>query len=83
LLSAVFRGMGDMRFPASLMVFGAMLQVPLAGTLILGWFGFLKMGISGAATAYFASPGARAVFWPVFATIVRFGIAGAGAMLGV
>lgn len=51
LLSAVFRGMGDMRFPASLMVFGAMLQVPLAGTLILGWFGFPKMGISGAATA--------------------------------
>jgi putative MATE family efflux protein len=51
LLSSVFRGMGNMRFPASLMVFGAMVQVPLAGALILGWFGFPQMGIAGAATA--------------------------------
>jgi putative MATE family efflux protein len=51
LLSSVFRGMGNMRFPASLMVFGAMVQVPLSGTLILGWFGLPKMGIAGAATS--------------------------------
>jgi putative MATE family efflux protein len=51
LLSAVFRGMGNMRFPSFLMVIGAMVQVPLAGSLILGWFGFPKMGIAGAATA--------------------------------
>lgn len=61
LLSAVFRGMGDMRFPASLMVFGAMIQVPLAGTLILGWFGFPKMGISGAATATISVAGVNTI----------------------
>jgi putative MATE family efflux protein len=51
LLSSMFRGMGNMRFPSALMVFGAMVQVPLSGSLILGWFGFPKMGIAGAATA--------------------------------
>jgi Na+-driven multidrug efflux pump len=42
-------------------------------------FLFQGLGLS----LYFASQGARAVFWPVITTIVRFGIAGAGAMLGV
>ena len=51
LLSSVFRGMGDMRFPSFLMVFGAMVQIPLSGALILGWFGFPKMGLAGAAMA--------------------------------
>lgn len=54
LLSAVFRGMGDMRFPAALMVLGAAVQVPLAGTLILGWFGVPSLGIRGAALAVLA-----------------------------
>lgn len=54
LLSAVFRGMGNMRFPAALMVLGALLQVPLAGTLILGWFGVPALGLTGAAVAVLA-----------------------------
>jgi len=54
LLSAVFRGMGNMRFPALLMVAGAALQVPLAGTLILGWFGMPRLGLEGAALAVIA-----------------------------
>lgn len=48
-LSAVYRGMGNMQFPASVMMFGACLQVPLSGALILGWQGFPQMGIVGAA----------------------------------
>ena len=51
LQSAVFRGMGNMRFPAALMVGGAAVQVPLAGTLILGWFGAPALGLPGAALA--------------------------------
>lgn len=51
LLSSVFRGMGDMRFPAVIMIVGAMVQVPLGGTLILGWFGAPKLGIAGAAVS--------------------------------
>jgi len=49
--SSVFRGMGNMRFPAALMVLGAAVQVPLAGTLILGWFGAPALGVQGAAIA--------------------------------
>ncbi|MBN1382323.1 MAG: MATE family efflux transporter [Deltaproteobacteria bacterium] len=51
ILSSVFRGMGNMRFPSMLMIIGAILQVLTAGTLILGWFGFARRGISGAAVA--------------------------------
>ncbi len=42
-------------------------------------FLFQGLGLS----LYFASPGTRAVFCPVIATIVRFGIADAGVMLGI
>lgn len=54
LLSSVFRGMGNMRFPALLMIAGAALQVPLAGALILGWFGLPRLGLAGAAVAVVA-----------------------------
>jgi len=47
--SAIYRGMGDMGFPAMMMVVGAAIQVPLSGCLILGAFGFPELGIVGAA----------------------------------
>jgi putative MATE family efflux protein len=56
LLAAVLRGTGDMRFPALLMVAGALVQVPLAGTLILGWFGLPQLGLQGAALATLTVP---------------------------
>jgi len=51
LLTSVFRGMGNMRFPAFLMVAGAFIQIPLSGALVLGWFGVQSMGVSGAAVS--------------------------------
>lgn len=51
MLSSVYRGMGNMRFPAMLMVLGAAVQVPLSGMLILGWFGMPQLGITGAAVS--------------------------------
>ena len=51
LLSSVFRGTGNMKLPAMLMIAGALIQVPLAGALILGWFGLPALGLSGAAIA--------------------------------
>ena len=51
LLSSVYRGMGNMQFPAMLMVLGATIQIPLSGTLILGWFGVPSMGVAGAAVS--------------------------------
>jgi putative MATE family efflux protein len=51
LLSSVFRGMGNMRLPATLMIAGACVQVPLSGTLMLGWFGVPPLGLEGAAVA--------------------------------
>ena len=50
-LSAVLRGMGNMRFPATLMVIASSFQVVLSGGFILGWFGFPKLGVPGAAVA--------------------------------
>lgn len=51
LLSAVVRGTGNMRLPALLMIAGSAIQVPLAGALILGWFGLPALGLPGAAVA--------------------------------
>ena len=51
LLSSVYRGMGNMQFPAKLMVLGASIQIPLSGALILGWFGAPSLGIAGAAVS--------------------------------
>lgn len=46
---AVYRGTGNMRFPASLQIVTALIQVPLSGVLILGAFGAPQLGITGAA----------------------------------
>jgi len=54
LLSSVYRGMGNIRFPAMLMFLGAFIQIPLSGTLVLGWFGVPSLGIAGAAVSVIA-----------------------------
>lgn len=51
IVGAIFRGMGDMKFPAMLMIVGALVQVPLSGVLVLGLFGFPQLGIVGAAVS--------------------------------
>ena len=40
-----------MRFPATLMIIASLLQVILSGGFILGWYGFPKLAVSGAAVA--------------------------------
>jgi Na+-driven multidrug efflux pump len=50
-LSAVLRGMGNLRFPALLMILAALLQIPLSGALILGWGVLPALGVAGAAIA--------------------------------
>ena len=50
-VGAVFRGMGDMKSPAILMVINAFIQVPLSGVLVLGLFGAPSLGIVGAAVS--------------------------------
>ncbi len=50
-VGAIFRGMGDMKLPAMLMILGAAIQVPLSGALVLGLFGLPQMGIVGAAVS--------------------------------
>lgn len=49
MLSAVYRGTGNMRFPALLLIAQALVQVPLSGALVLGAFGLPQLGILGAA----------------------------------
>ena len=49
ILTAVFRGTGEMQFPAQMMVLNAIIQIPLSGCLILGWAGAPQLGIIGAA----------------------------------
>lgn len=48
---AIFRGMGDMKLPAVLMIVGALIQVPLSGVLVLGLWGAPQLGIVGAAVS--------------------------------
>lgn len=55
IVSAVFRGMGNMGFPAMMMIVNACIQVPLSGVLILGAFGAPRLGITGAAVSAVAS----------------------------
>lgn len=54
-ISAIFRGMGNMRFPALMMALSAILQIPLSGALILGAFGMPGLGVTGAAVSAVAS----------------------------
>jgi Na+-driven multidrug efflux pump len=54
LLNAVVRGTGDMRLPATLMIAGSIVQVPLSGALMLGWFGLPALGLPGSAIAVIA-----------------------------
>ena len=35
--SSIFRGLGDMRYPARMMIVGSLIQVPLSGALVLGY----------------------------------------------
>ena len=54
-LSAALRGMGNMRFPAMLMILGSGIQIILGGSLILGWFGVPALGLIGAPIAAISS----------------------------
>ena len=55
IVGAIFRGMGDMKFPAMLMIMSASIQVPLSGALVLGGFGLPQLGIAGAAVSAIVS----------------------------
>ncbi len=50
-LTAVFRGMGDMRFPALMMVINAVIQVPVSICLVTGALGLPQLGVAGAAVS--------------------------------
>ena len=54
-LTAALRGMGNMVYPAIITILASLIQVVLAGGLILGWFGLPKMGIAGAAISVIAN----------------------------
>ncbi len=49
--ASVLRGTGDMRTPGLALLATAALQIPLSGTLTLGWFGLPRLGVTGVATA--------------------------------
>lgn len=60
-MTAVYRGMGNMKFPAALILLSAAIQIPLSGTLVLGAFGMPQLGIVGAAYGAIASSGTVAL----------------------
>ncbi|MBT5556656.1 MAG: MATE family efflux transporter, partial [Halieaceae bacterium] len=53
--SSIFRGLGDMKYPARMMIIGSVIQVPLSGALILGYFGSPQLGLLGAAISVIAT----------------------------
>ena len=59
--SAIFRGLGDMKYPARMMIIGSVIQVPLSGALILGYFGAPQLGLLGAAISVIATCALMAV----------------------
>jgi putative MATE family efflux protein len=65
-LSSILRGNGNMRVPAFALIAAACIQVPLSGSLVLGWGPMPRLGIAGAAIAYVAAFGLAAfVMLPV------------------
>ncbi|HWI37877.1 MAG TPA: MATE family efflux transporter, partial [Burkholderiales bacterium] len=65
-LSSILRGSGNMRVPAAALIVAACIQVPLSGSLVLGWGPMPRLGIIGAAIAYvFAFGFAAIVMLPV------------------
>lgn len=50
-LGGALRGMGNMRFPAALLIISSGIQVIFSGGFILGWFGLPALGITGAAVS--------------------------------
>jgi len=50
-LASVLRGTGDMKTPSLALVVGSVIQIPLTGTLTLGWFGVPQLGIVGPAAS--------------------------------
>lgn len=61
IISAVYRGMGEMRFPAIVIVIGALVQIPLSGALILGLWGLPQLGVAGAALSVVLTMGVMAL----------------------
>jgi Na+-driven multidrug efflux pump len=47
--------LGDMKYPARMMIIGSVMQVPLSGALILGYFGAPQLGLLGAAISVIAT----------------------------
>ena len=50
-----------MRYPARMMIVGSLIQVPLSGALVLGYFGAPKLGLFGAAVSVIATSAVMAV----------------------
>ena len=50
-IGAVYRGAGDMAFPAKLMILTGLLQVPVTAILVFGFFGLPALGVTGAAVS--------------------------------
>ena len=59
--SSIFRGLGDMKYPARMMIIGSVIQVPLSGALILGYFGSPQLGLLGAAISVIATSAVMAI----------------------
>ena len=55
ILASIYRGMGDMKYPAMVMVWGVCIQIPLSGALILGWGPLPRLGLQGAAISSICS----------------------------
>lgn len=67
ILASVYRGMGNMKFPAMIMVLGVCIQIPLSGALILGWGSLPRLGIQGAAVSTISSAALMTalLLWPL------------------
>lgn len=61
-VAAIHRGTGDTVTPARAITAGALVQMPLAGALTLGWLGLPALGIAGIGLAWVLCQGAVAAY---------------------
>lgn len=74
ILANIFRGTGNMMVPATVLSILAAIQIPLCGSLVMGWGPFPQMGIVGAAISYVCCFGAAALYFAFHIQTGRSGL---------
>jgi putative MATE family efflux protein len=74
IFASILRGTGNMFVPAVALSVTGLVQIPLSGSLVLGWGPFPEMGIVGAGISYICAFGAAFFFFAFWLLAGRSGL---------